>query len=139
MTEENTNGTITRGVHHIGLTVPDLEQTRAFFLETLGYDQVGEVPDYPAVFVSDGTIMITLWQATDPASTVPFDHKNVIGLHHLALTVDADAIDGLCDKLKDSADVEIEFEPEPLGDMPVRHMMCNIPGGIRVEFLAPNA
>ena len=139
MTEQNADRTITRGVHHIGLTVPDLEQTRKFFLETLGYDQVGDVPDYPAVFLSDGTIMITLWQATDPASTVPFDRKNVIGLHHLALTVDADAIDGLCDKLKDTAGVEIEFEPEPLGDMPVRHMMCSIPGGIRVEFLAPNA
>ncbi len=139
MTEENTNGSITRGVHHIGLTVPDLEQTRAFFLETLGYDQVGEVPDYPAVFLSDGSIMITLWQATDPASAVSFDRKNVIGLHHLALTVDADAIDGLCDKLNDTAGVEIEFEPETLGDMPVRHMMCSIPGGIRVEFLAPNA
>ncbi len=139
MTEESTDRTITRGVHHIGLTVPDLEQTRKFFLETLGYDQVGDVPDYPAVFLSDGTMMITLWQATDPASVVPFDRKNVIGLHHLALTVDADAIDGLCDKLKDTAGVAIEFEPEPLGDMPVRHMMCDIPGGIRVEFLAPNA
>ncbi len=98
MTEENTDRTITRGVHHIGLTVPDLEQTRKFFLETLGYDQVGDVPDYPAVFVSDGSIMITLWQASDPASAVPFDRKNGIGLHHLALTVDADAIDGLCNK-----------------------------------------
>ncbi len=139
MTEQSKDRTITRGVHHIGLTVPDLEQTRKFFLETLGYDQVGDVPDYPAVFLSDGTIMITLWQATDPASAVSFDRKNVIGLHHLALTVDADAIDGLCDKLKDTAAVEIEFEPEPLGDLPVRHMMCSIPGGIRVEFLAPNA
>ncbi len=137
MTEQNR--TITRGAHHLGLTVPNLEQTRNFFLETLGYDQVGEVPDYPAVFLSDGTLMITLWQASDPANAVPFDRKNVIGLHHLALTVDADAIDGLCDKLKDTADVDIEFAPEPLGDMPVRHMMCNIPGGIRVEFLAPNA
>ena len=139
MTEQSADRTITRGVHHIGLTVPDLEQTRKFFLETLGYDQVGDVPDYPAVFLSDGTIMITLWQATDPASAVAFDRKNVIGLHHLALTVDADAIDGLCDKLNDTAGVKIEFEPEPLGDLPVRHMMCSIPGGIRVEFLAPNA
>ena len=83
--------------------------------------------------------MVTLWQAADPASAVPFDRKNGIGLHHLALTVDVDAIDSLCDKLNDTAGVEIEFEPEPLGDMPVRHMMCSIPGGIRVEFLAPNA
>ncbi len=137
MTEQNR--TITRGAHHISLTVPNLEQTRNFFLETLGFDQVGEVPDYPAVFLSDGALMITLWQASDPANAVPFDRKNVIGLHHLlALTVDTDSLDGLNERLKDTADVDIEFAPEPLGDMPVRHMMCNIPGGIRVEFLAPN-
>ncbi len=135
---DNTNDAVTNGVHHIGLTVPNLEKTRIFFLETLGYEQVGEVPDYPAVFLSDGSIMITLWQASNPAKAVPFDRKNVIGLHHLALTVDTDALDTLHERLQGTADVDIEFAPEPLGDMPVRHMMCNIPGGIRVEFLAPN-
>jgi len=57
---EKTNHAVTNGVHHIGLTVPDLEKTRTFFLETLGFEQVGEVPDYPAVFLSDGSIMLTL-------------------------------------------------------------------------------
>ncbi len=136
---DKTNHAVTNGVHHIGLTVPNLEETQTFFLETLGFEQVGEVPDYPAVFVSDGSIMITLWQASDPASAVSFDRKNVIGLHHLALTVGTDSLDALCERLKGTTDVSIEFTPEPLGDMPVRHMMCNIPGGIRIEFLAPNA
>ena len=136
---DNTNNAMTNGAHHIGLTVPNLEDTRAFFLETLGYELVGEVPDYPAAFLSDGSIMITLWQATDPGSAVPFDRKNVIGLHHLALTVDTDSLDVLYERLQGTRDVDIEFAPEPLGDMPVRHMMCNIPGGIRVEFLAANA
>jgi len=136
---DKTTHAMTNGVHHIGLTVPDLEKTQTFFLETLGFDQVGEVPDYPAVFLSDGNIMITLWQASDPASAVPFDRKNVIGLHHLALTVGTDSLDVLYERLQNTTDVSIEFAPEPLGDMPVRHMMCNIPGGIRVEFLAPNA
>lgn len=138
MIEQTKNISATQGVHHIGLTVPHLEQTRDFFLKTLGYEQIGEVPDYPAVFLSDGTIMITLWQAVDPANAVAFDRKNVIGLHHLALTVDADALDVLHEQLQDTDNVEIEFSPESVGDMPVRHMMCSIPGGIRVEFLAEN-
>ncbi len=136
---DKTNVAVTNGVHHIGLTVPNLEKTRTFFLETLGFEQVGEVPDYPAVFVSDGSIMITLWQASDPASAVSFDRKNVIGLHHLALTVGTDSLDVLYERLKGTTDVSIEFAPEPLGKLPVRHMMCNVPGGIRVEFLASNA
>jgi catechol 2,3-dioxygenase-like lactoylglutathione lyase family enzyme len=139
MTDQNTTAAITKGAHHLGLTVPDLEQTRRFFIDTLGYEQLGEVPDYPAVFLSDGTTMITLWQAVDPANAVPFDRKNVIGLHHFALSVDSGDLDDLHQRLEKTGDVEIEFAPEPLGDMPVRHMMCNIPGGIRVEFLAANA
>lgn len=128
----------TKGAHHIGLTVPDLAQTRAFFIDTLGFNQVGEVPDYPAVFVSDGTTMITLWQAVNPETAVAFDRKNIIGLHHFALKVDgADALDALHDKLKATDGVEIEFAPETLGGGPTAHMMCFIPGGIRMEFIAP--
>jgi len=129
---------LTRGAHHVGLTVPDLDSTRGFFKETLGFEQVGEVPDYPAAFLSDGNLMVTLWQAADPATAVAFDRKNVIGLHHLALTVDgSDALDALHERLRGATDVEIEFAPESLGGGATRHMMCYIPGGIRVEFIAP--
>lgn len=128
---------VTAGAHHIGLTVPDLAAARAFFTDVLGFALVRERPDYPAAFVSDGTIMITLWQAEDPATAVSFDRKNVIGLHHLALKVEnSGALDGLHQTLSTTGGVEIEFAPEPLGDSGVRHMMCAIPGGVRVEFIA---
>ena len=128
---------VTRGAHHIGLTVPDLAKTRAFFVDILGFAQVGEKPDYPAVFVSDGTTMITLWQAADPATAVAFDRRNVIGLHHFAMTVkDADVLASLHHKLQGTDGVEIEFAPESLGGGPIQHMMCFIPGGIRMEFIA---
>ncbi|NNE85943.1 MAG: VOC family protein [Alphaproteobacteria bacterium] len=131
---------ITRGAHHIGLTVPDIGKTGRFFTDTLGFTQVGEIADYPAVFLSDGTTMITLWGAADPKTAVSFDRKNVIGLHHLALTVeDADALASLHDVLQSADDVEIEFAPEPLLGGPTTHLICAIPGGIRVEFVAPAA
>lgn len=131
-------GNKTKGVHHVGLTVRSLDETRRFFVDTLGYEQVGEIPEYPAVFLSDGSTMITLWQVEDPTKAVPFDRKSVIGLHHLALSVDGDvALDALCERLKADVDVEIEFEPEDLLGGPTRHMICSIPGGdIRIEFIA---
>jgi catechol 2,3-dioxygenase-like lactoylglutathione lyase family enzyme len=133
----STSTPLTRGVHHLGLTVPDLDAARGFFMDTLGFDQVGERPDYPAVFVSDGSVMITLWQAVDPACAVSFDRRNNIGLHHLALRVDSQqALDALHVRLRETAGVSIEFAPEPLRGGPVRHMMCAIPGGVRVEFIA---
>ncbi len=133
-----TDSSITQGAHHIGLTVPDLADTRAFFIDSLGFSQVGEVPDYPAVFLSDGTLMLTLWQAPDPEKAVPFDRKNNIGLHHFALTVaDGEALDALYQKLDTTQGVDVEFAPEPLGGGATRHMMCFIPGGIRMELIAP--
>jgi len=137
---DNQNGAVTRGAHHIGLTVPNLAATRTFFIETLGFEQVGEVPDYPAVFLTDGGTMLTLWQAEDPDNAVAFDRKNVIGLHHFALLVDNhEALGGLYERLQQTSDVEIEFAPESLGGGDVKHMMCYMPGGIRIEFLSPGA
>ena len=133
-----TNRIKTKGAHHIGLTVSNLDEARRFFVDTLVYKQVGEKPEYPAVFLSDGSTVITLWQVADPANAVSFDRKTVIGLHHLAIAVDGDAsLNALHERLKDDSDVNIEFAPEFRGGGPTRHMMCNIPGGgIRIEFVA---
>jgi catechol 2,3-dioxygenase-like lactoylglutathione lyase family enzyme len=131
------NNARTQGAHHVGLTVPSLAEARAFFQDALGFETVGELPDYPAAFVSDGSIMITLWQAEDPAAATPFDRRRNIGLHHLALRVASqDALRTLSDELGTRTDTEIEFEPEPLGETGIRHMMCRIPGNIRLELIA---
>jgi len=102
--------------------------------------QVGEVPDYPAVFLSDGQLMVTLWQAEDPERARPFDRKRGIGLHHLALAVENEAsLKQLSERLARAPGVTVEFAAEPLGGGPAQHMMCAIPGGIRLEFIAPAA
>ncbi|MEQ9121480.1 MAG: VOC family protein [Alphaproteobacteria bacterium] len=127
----------TLGVHHLGLTVPDLDRTAAFFTEILGFETVGGNPDYPAVFVSDGTVMVTLWRAADPEAATAFDRKANIGMHHVAFRVaDAASLEALHARLATVDDCRVEFAPEPLRGGPIRHMMCEIPGGIRVEFIA---
>ena len=70
---------------------------------------------------------------------MPFDRKHNLGLHHLAIRVREGALDDLHARLDARDDVEIEFAPEPLGGGVTRHMMTRIPGGIRVEFIAPAA
>ncbi|HHP7231418.1 MAG TPA: VOC family protein [Xenococcaceae cyanobacterium] len=128
---------ITKGSHHLGLTVPDITATRNFFVDVLDFKQVGEVPDYPAIFVSDGSIMLTLWQAIDPDNATTFDRKNNIGLHHFALKVDnLTTLQSIHQTLLNTAGVEIEFAPEPLKGLPAHHMMFYIPGGIRMELIA---
>ncbi len=132
---------LTRGAHQVGLTVRDIEAARTFFTEALGFTVVGGRPDYPAVFVSDGTIMLTLWRAADPDHARPFDRRENIGLHHLALAVrDGAALDLTFGRVGAHPGVTVEFAPEPMRPgSPTRHFMVSMPGGVRIEFATPMA
>ncbi len=135
MNLDPTHPPLTAGAHHVGLTVPDLTQAVAFFTEVLGLSLVKERPDYPAAFVSDGALLITLWQAQvdDPTK---FDRRKNLGLHHLALELHPDAdLDAIETVLTQRRDVEIEFSPQPLGQGPARHMMCTVASAFRLELV----
>jgi len=125
---------ITKGAHHIGLTVSNLEASADFFTSILGWKEVRRKDDYPAIFVSDGQTMLTLWETKDdPVSE--FNRRKNVGLHHIAFAVaDEESLDRLYEHLKES-DVKIEFSPELLKPGPAKHMMCYEPSGIRVEFI----
>ena len=132
------NNAKTNGIHHLGLTVLNVKETRDFFVDVLAFRSLGTREDYPAEFVSDDITMITLWQASDANTAHPFDRKNTIGLHHFALAVnDRCALDLLFERLQKTEGVDIEFAPQLRGDQGAAHLMCNIPGGVRVEFFSP--
>jgi catechol 2,3-dioxygenase-like lactoylglutathione lyase family enzyme len=129
------NKPLTRGIDHIGLTVRDLDLTRDFFIQCLGWSLVGGRPSYPAAFVSDGHIMLTLWQVTDQDRRVEFDRKTNVGLHHLAFRLDSEAaLNDIFARVSAWPGVTVDFAPENLGDGPKRHTMVYEPGGIRLEF-----
>jgi len=128
---------LTLGVHHLGLTVPNVSETAEFLVDALGFNSLGGNPDYPAVFLSDGTTMLTLWQVAEPQNCVAFDRRRHVGLHHFALGVaDQDALNKVYRRLSARSDVQVEFAPEAMTGTPLQHMMCTIPGGLRVEFVA---
>jgi catechol 2,3-dioxygenase-like lactoylglutathione lyase family enzyme len=125
----------TYGVDHVGLSVRDLPSTRKFFCEGLGWRVVGERPDYPAVFVSDGHSIITLWQVESPSKAKAFDRRANVGLHHLAIAVvDRASLDALHERLCSWPGVEVEFGPQVSDAGPKVHFMVNEPSGVRIEF-----
>lgn len=127
---------ITKGTHHIGLTVSKLEESAAFFTTVLGWQEVRRNDEYPAIFVSDGTIMVTLWKNKEEPPT-PFDKNKNIGLHHLAFTVEHESdLENIHEKLVRHK-IKIEFSPELVRQGPAKHMMCYEPSGIRLEFIWP--
>ncbi|MBD3734330.1 MAG: VOC family protein [Sphingopyxis sp.] len=131
----------TQGAHHIGLAVRDVAEARDFFVEALGFDVAAERPDYPAIFVTDGTTLLTLWQVADPAGATAFDRRANIGLHHLALRVaDLDALRTVFARVQNHPGTVIEFDPEPIREgATTHHFICAMPGGIRIEFATPFA
>ena len=130
------NTPLTKGAHHIGLTVSKLEASAEFFTSLLGWKEVRRREDYPAIFVSDGQIMLTLW-ATREQPVTEFNKNKNVGLHHVAFSVaDEAGLNALHERLK-HAGVKVEFSPEQLGPGPAKHMMCYEPSGIRVEFIWP--
>lgn len=132
---------LTKGVHHVGLTVPDLDQARGFFCGTLGFEEVGGVPDYPSVFISDGAILLTLWRAADPPTARAFDRRANIGLHHLSLSVADDAaLAAAWEAVTAHPGVVVDAPPGPIAPgSTTRHFLVFIPGGIRLEFATPFA
>lgn len=130
------NTPITKGTHHIGLTVSRLEESADFFVSQLGWKEVRRNMEYPAIYVRDSSIMISLWATREQPSN-PFSKDKNVGLHHVAFQVGSEAdLNGLYTKLKNSG-VPIEFAPELQGKGPAKHMMCFEPSGIRVEFIWP--
>ena len=126
---------LTHGIDHVGLTVRDCAVSSNFFCECLGWKLVGENASYPAKFVSDGTIRLTLWQVQNPANCRAFDRKSTIGLHHLAFkATDLDNLRAVYARIAEWPGVVIEFAPELSGSGPKWHCMFLEPGGNRIEI-----
>jgi catechol 2,3-dioxygenase-like lactoylglutathione lyase family enzyme len=127
---------LTLGIDHLGLTVSDLELTRRFFVDCLGWKVVGENPAYPAVFVADGHSRLTLWQSDKSDGCAAFDRRKNVGLHHVALKVaDLATLDTLYARVSQWPGVVVEFAQERVGSGPRIHCMVREPSGLRLEFV----
>lgn len=72
----------TAGVHHLGLTVTNIERSKQFYQDLFGWKELGADPKMGYAFLTDGKTMITLWQQSQEA----YDKAHA-GLHHFALAV----------------------------------------------------
>jgi catechol 2,3-dioxygenase-like lactoylglutathione lyase family enzyme len=125
----------THGFDHVGLSVRDLASSRKFFCDCLGWSVVGERPDYPATFVSDGQGIITLWQVESPDKAIALNRRTNVGLHRLALAVvDRAGLDAPYQRVSNWPGVVVEFGPEQSGAGPKIHFMVRKPRGVRIEF-----
>ena len=89
----------TRGINHLGLSVRDLDQTVAFFVDCLGWDEAGRDESYPRSAVTDGCVRLTLWEVDHELPVEPFHFRKNVGLHHFALEVGSEqALNAIAEK-----------------------------------------
>jgi len=72
----------TAGVHHVGLSVTNVERSKDFYMDLFGWKEVGADQKLGYVFLSDGKNTITPWHQSQPGY-----NRTHAGLHHLALAV----------------------------------------------------
>ena len=125
------------GIDHLGLTVSDLNSSKAFFTDVLGFKVMGNDATYPAYFLSNKKTIVTLWRVKNDEKRVAFNQSENVGLHHLALSVEQHRkLSKLHKHLKMQNNITIEFAPENLGKGPAQHMMIREHSGNRIEFIA---
>ncbi|MCH8010800.1 MAG: VOC family protein [Candidatus Marinimicrobia bacterium] len=104
------NEPISKGTHHIGLTVTKLEESATFFTSLLGWKEVRRDDGYPAIFISDGKVMVSLWKNNEEPS-IPFNKNRNIGLHNVAFVVEKERdLTHIYEKLVKN-EIRIEFPP----------------------------
>jgi methylmalonyl-CoA/ethylmalonyl-CoA epimerase len=77
-------------IKHIALSTHDPEKTAAFYIETLGLQEVGKVnsPLAEGYYLTDGSINVAILKfKSDEAADKP-EGVNWVGLHHFGFKVD---------------------------------------------------
>src|SRR5215213_9513806 len=77
----------TGGIHHLRLTVTDVDRSRDFYTGVLGFAVVMDL--HPGYFLSNGSVGLGLGPHPDPANAAPADRfdENRVGLDHLSFGV----------------------------------------------------
>jgi catechol 2,3-dioxygenase-like lactoylglutathione lyase family enzyme len=76
-------GMKTTGVHHVALRVSDLPRAKRFYIETLGFPVIAEMPDL-VLFLAGGTAF-GLRAPSDQTPTGDSFSPHRIGIDHIAL------------------------------------------------------
>jgi catechol 2,3-dioxygenase-like lactoylglutathione lyase family enzyme len=77
-------------IKHIALSTQDPEKTAAFYIETLGLQEVGKVngPLAEGYYLTDGSINVAILKFKNDFAADKPEGVNFVGLHHFGFKVD---------------------------------------------------
>lgn len=127
----------TGAIHHLTLTVTDIERAREFYTSLLGF-QVAMMFG-PRAILSNGTVILVLTPPPDPTRAISDDHfnENRVGLDHVSFGVSSrDELEQAV-RLFDEQGVS-HGEIKDLGpDLGIYVLAFRDPDNIQIELTAP--
>lgn len=127
----------TAGVHHLALTVGDVERSQRFYTGLLGFQLA--MMFGPRALLSNGSMILALTPAPDPAQAIAHDrfNENRIGLDHLSFGVRSHADLEVAVRLFEQNNVS-HGEIKDLGpDLGLYVLAFRDPDNIQIELTAP--
>ena len=117
---------------HVLLRVADLEQSKAFYADLLGFEVVEQNPEHGGVFLTLGEFGHTLdLVPVEDVETAQRPQRNRIGVHHFAFQVDSyEALQEAYFTLQDHGIAEIQATDH----VSQQSIYFNDPDGNRVEI-----
>lgn len=121
------------GLHHLAIRVTDLNRAKQFYMQTLGFQHVLEVPGL-VLLNANGTFLGIRGDAEETDAQDRFDPFRV-GLDHLALAVpNGDALRELMRQLNDAGVPNNGIEDDPL--LGAKYVSFYDPDGVAWELYA---
>jgi catechol 2,3-dioxygenase-like lactoylglutathione lyase family enzyme len=114
------------GINHVVLHVADLDRSRTFYMEALGFDDRGIVPGFRASFLRCGMQGLDLFEMAD------CDVHGGEEMNHMALNVDAADVELLVAGLSEAGIDAFEMTPR-------NSVFISDPDGHRIEMLPLSA
>ena len=114
------------GINHVVLHVADLDRSRTFYMEALGFDDRGSVPGMRAAFLRCGMQGLDLFEVADG------DVHGGEEMNHMALNVDVADVESLVAGLSDAGIGTFKTTPR-------KSVFISDPDGHRIEMLPINA
>jgi len=132
------NSITTSAVHHVTLTVTDVERSMGFYTGLLGFQLA--MMFGPRVILSNGQLVLALTSPPDPAQAPTNDqfNENRVGLDHISLAVENRAVLETAAALFDAQGVS-HGEIKDLGpDLAIYVLAFRDPDNIQLELTAPH-
>ncbi len=123
----------TTGIHHITLRVNDMETSRRFYRDVLGFDV--QMPQDDLYFFQTGQTIVVLRPRLGGTPSGARFSEYRIGMDHLAFAVEDRAeLERLVESLRDAGVATAGIEVEPALNLNKEYVCFRDPDNVQLEF-----